>query len=189
MEKLKFLLTENRVPTKYFTTQGQGESNIAFHPGSYDAAVKNAKMENWNGVGYSSLLPPDAQEVPIPKVYPHGSELMMIMARCDCKKGKKANAALGRAWVYNENEKDKPVGGLVAEFTKIGKNVDEKAANNFLNRSLKEMFDRREYPSTYRLSEREMIGFESIAPTKKYGTALVAIGFVEYKTRVKVLEE
>jgi pyruvoyl-dependent arginine decarboxylase (PvlArgDC) len=178
----KFLLTENRIPTKYFVTKGKGQSDLATHPGSYDAAVKDAKMENWNGVGYTSLLPSDAQQVPIPENYHHGSELMMIMARCDCSKGQKANAALGRTWVYNEN--GEPVGGLIAEYSKIGETIDERTANDFLNRSLKEMFDRRKYPSDYKLGEREMIGFESIKPTKQYGTALVAIGFVEYKTKI-----
>jgi arginine decarboxylase len=187
MKKLKFLLTENRVPTKYFVTKGKGQSDVGIHPGSYDAAVKDAKMENWNGVGYTSLLPPDAQQVPIPKVYPHGSELMMIMARCDCVKDQKASAALGRAWVNNEKEEN--VGGLVAEFSELGEDVGKKRANDFLNRSLKEMFERREYPSGYNLGKIEMVGFESIKPAKEYGTALVAIGFVEYKTKFKEVLE
>ncbi|MEM5781670.1 MAG: pyruvoyl-dependent arginine decarboxylase, partial [Candidatus Aenigmatarchaeota archaeon] len=148
-------------------------------------AVKNSKMENWNGVPYTSLLPPDAKQVPVPKNYSHGSELMMIMACCNCKKGQKANAALGRAWVYN---KDKNIGGLVAEFSKVGKNIDEKIAEEFLNKSLNEMFERREYPSSYELKNIEMIGYESIVPEKKFGTALVAIGFVEYKTSVKLIK-
>ena len=184
MKKLKFLLTENRLPTKYFETWGHGESNLAVHPGSYDAAVKDAKMQDWNGVGYTSLLPPDAIKVPVPTDYPHGSELMMIMARCDCKKGQKANAALGKAWIYNGKEN---VGGLVAEYSKIDEIIDVKIAKEFLNESLKEMFKRRKYPSNYRLRKREMVGYESIIPDKEYGTALVAIGFVEYKT--KILEQ
>jgi pyruvoyl-dependent arginine decarboxylase (PvlArgDC) len=176
---MDFLITGNRIPTKYFVTKGKGESNIATHPGSYDAAVRDGRMENWNGIPYTSLITPDAKEVSIPKEYPHGSELMMIMARSDCKKGEKANAALGRAWVHNENGKN--VGGLVAEFSKIGKDINEKIAEEFLNKSLEEMFDRREYPSGYELKNKEMLGYESIEPTEKFGTALVAIGFVEYK--------
>jgi arginine decarboxylase len=186
MEKFKFLLTENRVPTKYFVSRGHGQSNLAFHPGSYDAAVKDAKMENWNGVIYTSLLPPEAKQVPVPTDYPHGSELMMIMARCDCENGQKANAALGKAWVYKGKKK---VGGLVAEYSKIGETVDERVAENFLNKSLEEMFERRKYPSNHRLGKREMVGYESIIPDKEYGTALVAIGFVEYKTKFKEVLE
>jgi arginine decarboxylase len=182
---VKFLLTENRIPTKYFVTKGKGESDIAVHPGSYDAAVKNAKMADWNGSPYTSLITSEAKQVPIPTDYPHGSELMMIMARCDCEKGQKANAALGKSWVYNKNKEN--VGGLVAEFSRTGENVDERIANNFLNESLEEMFERREYPSGYNLGKKEMVGYESIIPDKKYGTALVAIGFVEYKT--KILEQ
>ena len=178
-----FMITENRSPTKYFVTSGRGQSVLAYHPGSYDAAVKDAKMENWNGVIYTSLLPPEAEQVPIPKDYPHGSELMMIMARCDCKKEQKANAALGKAWVHDG--KGKNIGGLVAEFSETGKDKDEKYAQDFLSQSLKEMFERREYPSNYKLKDLEMIGYETIIPDKKYGTALVAIGFVEYKTPIK----
>jgi arginine decarboxylase len=182
----KFLLTENRVPTKYFVSWGHGQSNLAVHPGSYDAAVKDAKMENWNGVTYTSLLPSKAKQVPIPTDYPHGSELMMIMARCDCEKGQKANAALGRAWVHNKKGKD--VGGLVAEFSEIGDKIDEEYARDFLNRSLKEMFERREYPPNYKL-DIDMLGYETIIPDKKYGTALVAIGFLEYKTKFEEVLE
>ena len=178
------IIVSNRIPTKYFVTKGKGESDIAIHPGSYDAAVKDAKMENWNGIPYTSLIPPEAKQVDIPKDYPHGSELMMIMACSNCKKGQKANAALGRAWVYDK--KGKNVGGLVAEFNKIG-NVDERIAEEFLNKSLKEMFERREYPLSYELKNIEMLGYESIEPTKKFGTALVAIGFIEYKIPVKNL--
>ena len=180
----KFLLTENRIPTKYFVSWGHGESNLAIHPGSYDAAVKDAKMENWNGVIYTSLLPSEAIQVPIPTDYPHGSELMMIMARCDCGKEQKANAALGKAWVYNGKD---IIGGLVAEYSKIGESINVKIAKKFLNKSLKEMFERRAYTPSFRLGKREMVGYESIIPDKEYGTALVAIGFVEYKT--KILEQ
>jgi len=181
----KFLLTENRIPTKYFVTKGKGQDKDAIHPGSYDAAVRDAKMENWNGVGYTSLLPPDAKQVPIPENYLHGSELMMIMARCDCNKGQKANAALGKAWVCNE--KGDKVGGLVAEYSKIGETIDEKIAVETLRKSLNRMFKRRKYPSHYELRENEVVGYESIVPEETFGTALVAIGFVEYKT--KILEQ
>jgi len=184
---MEFLKIGNRIPTKYFITHGGGQSDVAIHPGSYDAAVKDAKMENWNGVFYTSLLPPEAKQVPIPNDYHHGSELMMIMARCDCEKGRKANAALGKAWVYNE--KGKNVGGLVAEFSKVGEDINERIAKEFLNESLKEMFKRRGYPLDYELGKREIVGYESVIPDKKFGTALVAIGFTEYKIPIKNLKQ
>jgi len=183
---MKFLKTFNRIPVKYFITKGKGQSDLAFHPGSYDEAVKDADMENWNGVVYTSLIPSIAQQVPIPTIYPHGSELMMIMARCDCRKGEKANAALGSAWVF---EKNKNMGGLVAEFSQVGERIDERIAKDFLSQSLNEMFKRRQYPSHYELRDAKMLGYESIKPNKNFGTALVALGFTEYHTPYEELTE
>ena len=56
----------NRVPCEYFITVGGGESDagskgLPFETGSYDAALKDAGIENVNVVKYTSVIPPVAK--------------------------------------------------------------------------------------------------------------------------------
>mgnify|MGYP001582426642 FL=1 len=74
------LLIGNRVPKDYFVTSGKGESDITIHAGSYHLALKEAGIESYNIMTYSSILPGIATEVPKPQGLVHGSVMESIMA-------------------------------------------------------------------------------------------------------------
>ena len=62
-----------RIPTDYFVTVGTGESDEGIPPDpyetfSYDLALLEAGIENFNVVYYTSVLPPESREVSLEKV-------------------------------------------------------------------------------------------------------------------------
>ena len=74
------LVIGNRRPIEYFVTSGKGQSDLTDHAGSYDRALRDAGVENFNFIQYTSLIPPDAKKVDIPKEYSFGSVLEGIMS-------------------------------------------------------------------------------------------------------------
>jgi arginine decarboxylase len=172
--KKKHLIVGNRIPRTYFVTSGTGESDLATHAGSYDRALRKAGIENFNFVQYSSLIPPEARRVELPRDYHFGSVLEGIMAVSTVKRGERATAGLIVGWVFDET--GKKIGGLVAEHNK---NFEPDNARKHLEACLNEMFVDR-YPEGYELKDVEILGVESFIPKKKYGTALVVLGFLDY---------
>jgi arginine decarboxylase len=175
---MKKLRISNRVPIKYFVTSGVGESDIQIHTGSFDQALKDAGIENYNLMFYSSILPRNAKRIE-KKEIEYGSVVECIAAITHSKNGERATAGLIMGWIYNKKTNEKVV-GLVAEYQ--GKD-DEETAKKILEESLNEMFSSRFDKDEYEIREKEIIT-RSIIPKKKYATAVVAICFVEYEIPV-----
>ena len=110
----KTIVIGNRIPNRYFVTKGKGESDITIHAGSYHLALKDAGVECYNIMTYSSIMPGSAKEVEQPKQYVHGAVLESIMAVAHAKKGERATAGIIYSWLYDK-ETGKKYGGLVCE--------------------------------------------------------------------------
>jgi len=173
-EKTKYFKIGNPIPWHWFSTSGVGESDVTVHAGSFDAAMKDAGIPNYNMVEYSSLLPSIAERVDVPKNDIHGRRLDCIMAASTVKKGETAVAGLIKGDVYNN--RGEHIGGLVAEHSD---NFETEDAKKNLRTSLHEMF-RIRYPKTYKIRNEEILGLESTTATKKYATAVAVLGFVDY---------
>jgi arginine decarboxylase len=174
------VLVGKRVPRDFFITKGSGESDITVHAGSYHLALKDAGIEMCNIMTYSSILPSIAREIVRPDSLVHGSVMETISAVSTCEKGSRATASIIFGWLY-ERDSGKKYGGLVCEYNG-DKSVEDAEAE--LRMSLNELyvngFDER-------FEMREIvINSKSIEPEKKFGTALVAICFVNYE--VPILE-
>lgn len=177
-----------RIPTAYFATTGTGQSDQGIEPDpyetfSYDLALQDAGIENFNVVYYTSVLPPESYEVPLEKVKPfihHGSVLETIMAKAGGVKGQTVAAGVGRVWA--KNSKGVEIGGFAAEYEYIYKDggISEKQARENaraqLTRSLNHELDIRG------LTQSRPMTFEVavLRITKKYGMALAALGFVGF---------
>lgn len=172
---LSSLLVGNRIPKDYFVTNGVGESDITVHAGSYHLALKQANIERFNIMTYSSILPGIAQEVKQPEHIPHGSVMETIMSVCNAEKGQRATAGIIYGWLYNKKTKEK-YGGLVCEH--YG-NYEKTEIEALLRASLKELYYNG-FSEQYKLQDIHLIS-ESFVPQKKYGTALVALCFVNYE--------
>jgi len=167
------MLIGNRIPYEYFITSGIGESDVTIHSGSFDQALRDAGIHNVNIVTYSSILPKKARKVE-KKELKFGSVAETIIAVANGESGQRVTAGLIIGWVYDD--KGNKIGGLVAEYHG---NDKEEFVKDFLRKNIEEMFKSR-FPSNYVLKDIE-IHIRSFVPTKKYGTAIVAIVFVSYE--------
>jgi len=165
----------NRIPKNYFITWGQGESDVTIHAGSYDDALRMAKVENYNIMVYSSVLPPEAREIPIPTIMHHGAVLETIMAEMSGKKGEILTAGLILAHLRRKSDQQ-DIGGFVAEYH--GNEPREVAEAN-LRAAMQGMFERRYNPAEFELYDIKLI-VKSFVPKKKFGTIMVIIGFANY---------
>jgi arginine decarboxylase len=166
-----------RIPKDYFVTNGKGESDITIHAGSYHLALKDAGIEVCNIMTYSSIMPRIAREVSKPELV-HGAVMETIMAVAHGEKGQEATAGIIYGWLYNKNTGEK-YGGLVCEHNG---NYDEKEVEKRLRASINELYTNG-FSEEYYLKDMTILK-ESINITKKHGTALVAICFVNHEVPI-----
>ncbi|MBW3002215.1 pyruvoyl-dependent arginine decarboxylase [Candidatus Woesearchaeota archaeon] len=172
-------LVGNIVPKDFFITSGIGQSDITIHAGSFHLALKDARIERCNILTYSSILPGTANKIEFnPENLTHGAELKTIMACADVKNGERATAAVIFGWLYNKKTGEK-YGGLVCEYN--GSKTEEEAKDE-LKASLKEIYGAG-YSDNFELKDVE-IHSRSFVPEKKFGTALVALCFVNFEQPV-----
>ena len=178
------MIIGNRIPFEYFVTSGTGESDITIHAGSFDMALKEAGIYDYNLIKYSSIMPKQAVKVDRPKEYIPGSVLEVIMAEASGEPGETVTAALIIGWVFDKKT-GKNLGGLVAEYSG---NLDIPSTKVKLKKMIKDMFESRYDSDKFDLGEEEIF-IESFVPKKKHGTAIVAICFTSYKYPVLEKEE
>jgi arginine decarboxylase len=167
-----------RVPRDYFKTTGVGESDIQIHAGSYHLALKEAGIERFNIMTYSSIMPGIAREISKPENMEHGAVMETITAVSSTTKGKRASAGIIYGWLYDKKTGVR-YGGLVCEYNG---NLSEKEVAKSLRMSLDELYFNG-FSEQFELKEIELTT-KSIVPKKKFGTALVAICFVNYEVPV-----
>ena len=170
------LIIGNRVPRKFFWTSGVGESDITIHAGSYHLALKEAGIEKYNIMVYSSIMPSIAEESsrPVNDEIVYGSVMETIMAVSSGETGKRLTAGIIYGGLYNKVT-GKKYGGLVAEYS--GHEPDEDAKRS-LKSSLDELYENG-FSEDYALKDIRMQTRSFIA-RKKFGTAIVALGFKDY---------
>lgn len=171
---IHYLTVGNRIPKDYFVTKGKGESDITIHAGSYHLALKKAGIEMCNIITYSSILPAIAKEVKKTANQIHGSVMETIMAVANAEKGGLATAGIIYGWLHN-NKSGNKYGGLVCEYN--GNKTDREARIQ-LKQSLQELYENG-FSKDYSIKNIRCIT-ETIKPKKEYGTALVALCFVNY---------
>ncbi len=171
-----------RIPHEYFWVIGRGESDVGLETGSYDAALHTAGIENYNVVLYTSVLPPEAVELPrLPDIH-HGSVLEGIIAVQHTEKpGTRITAGLLLARVHRKAD-ESFLGGFACEYAG---NASAEVAEANLREAMQQLFARRYEADTYRLEFGKLV-VRTFTPQKPYGTILVGIGFASYL--VPVLE-
>jgi arginine decarboxylase len=169
-----------RIPKNYFWVIGWGESDVGIETGSYDAALNMAGIENYNVMLYTSVLPPEAVELPhLPEIH-HGSVLEGIIAvqHTDCP-GTRITAGLLLAKVFRKSDRSF-LGAFACEHASNA-TVEEAEAN--LREAMDQLFARRYSPALYALEFGKSV-VRTFTPTKKFGTVLVGIGFSSYLSPV-----
>ncbi len=169
-------VTQNRIPHEFFSTKGSGCSEYAIHPGSYHMALYDAGIAEYNILNYSSVLPATAKLVTLDDIDmpPYGSELNTIMAVAHGYYGEHISAGIIYAWMYKDDTCEEKIGGLVCELAGY---FDMEALEERLYTVLKDLHERTF--SKYYLGE-PIVSTESLTVDKRYGTALVALCFMNF---------
>ena len=167
------ILIGNRIPKDFFITKGVGESDITTHAGSFHLALKDAGIEQANIIQYSSILPKIANEIEGYEIT-HGEVMETIMAVSNGMLGERLAAGIIFGWLYDKNTNEK-VGGLVSEENG---NYPEEVISERLHQSLQEIYENG-FSDKYNLKIEKTI-IETFVPEKQYGSAIVAICFVNY---------
>jgi pyruvoyl-dependent arginine decarboxylase len=178
-----------RIPTTYFVTSGVGESDEGIQPDpyetfSYDLALLEAGIENFNVVYYTSVLPSESKEVKLGDVkstFHHGAVLEAIMAKTGGHKGETVVAGIGRVWAIDNSGKE--IGGFAAEYERIYKNNVTLTIQDAKTNAQKELTKSLNHELKIRnLQQNGEMEFEivSLQITKNYGMALAALGFIGF---------
>lgn len=178
-----------RIPTAYFATTGTGQSDQGIPPDpyetfSYDLALLEAGIENFNVVFYTSVLPPESYEIPLDKAKQyihHGSVLETIMAKAGGVQGDTVCAGVGRVWAQDASGKF--IGGFAAEYERVykGQKVDEKTAQKDAVKQLMRSLNHELSIRGLKQTDTPMtFDVTSLHITRKYGIALSALGFVGF---------
>ena len=163
-----------RIPKDYFVTSGAGECDITVHAGSFHLALRDAGIERYNIMTYSSIMPGISVEVKKPKDLVHGCVVETIMACASMERGVRATAGIIYGWLFNRKTKQR-YGGLVCEYNG---SLPEEEAGSQLRASLQTLYTNG-FQEEFEL-RNERLTMKSIVPKKKFGTALVAICFTNY---------
>ena len=177
-----------RIPVTYFVTTGTGESDQGIPPDpyetfSYDLALLDAGIENFNVVYYTSVLPPESRQIPFEEArasFHHGAVLEAIMAKAGSVQGNTVAAGVGRVWAVDTE--GKAVGGFAAEYERIyeKKRVDPETAADDAKNQLKASL---QHELAIRgLEQKGEMTFDvaSLYIKKRYGMALAALGFTGF---------
>ena len=182
-----------RYPTLAFYTGGVGESNEGIPPQPfetfcYDSALMQAKIENFNVVPYTSVLPKEVygRIVPVDKVvdqFKHGAVLEVIMAGNGANRDEHKAIATGVGICWGKDKNGELIGGWAAEYveyfdTHIDEGVARGHAEMWLNKSLQHDLDIRgvEKHSDFQLFHNYL------NITQQFGYCLTCLGFLNFET-------
>jgi arginine decarboxylase len=177
-----------RIPTTYFVTTGVGESDQGIPPDpyetfSYDIALLDAGIQDFNVVYYTSVLPPESEEVPMDAVkrnFHHGAVLEAILAKAGGKKGDTVAAGVGRVWATDAD--GRAVGGFAAEYERVynQREVDRKTAHADAIRQLTASLNHELSIRGLKQDGEMKFDITTLSIKKNYGMALAALGFVNF---------
>ncbi|GAB4815612.1 hypothetical protein N2152v2_008068 [Parachlorella kessleri] len=174
--------------------------------------MEAAGIHNFNLMTYTSILPPEAEEITFEeaqKYFHHGAVLECILAEIHGGRGDRVTAGVGRMMVRDRSTgAKKPMGGFAVEYEgHASEDVAEKQLDEALGRELNrreeceghasedlaqkqldeawdvELFDRRFTVNDHEHLER-VFTIASQDITKAFGTAMAGICFVDYVTPV-----
>ena len=188
-----------RYPTLAFITGGSGQSNEGIPPQAYetfcyDSALLEAKIENFNIVPYTSVLPKElyGNIVEVDKVkdsFKHGAVLEVIMAGNGASRDEHKAIATGIGLCWGKDKNGELIGGWAAEYveyfdTHIDDEIAEGHAKMWLNKSLNHELEIRgvEKHSDF-VMYHNFVNIE-----EQFGYSLTCLGFLnfEYHNPVKL---
>lgn len=187
------MLVGTRYPTLAFHTGGAGQSDDGIPPQPfetfcYDSALAQAKIQDFNVIPYTSVLPPELKDNIVPvdevsKFFKHGAVLEVIMAGNGANSSEHRAIATGVGVCWGKDKMGKLIGGWAAEYveyfpTYIDDEIAKGHAEMWLNKSLKHELEIRgvEKHSEFQLYHNY------INITRQFGYCLTCLGFLNFET-------
>lgn len=187
------MLLGTRYPTLAFHTGGAGQADDGIPPQPfetfcYDSALTQAKIQDFNVVPYTSVLPPElfGNIVPVEKVekhFKHGAVLEVIMAGhgADVAEHKAIATGIGICW--GKDKKGNFLGGWAAEYveffdTFIDDDIAKAHCEMWLTKSLNHELMLRDVEK-----HSDFQFFHNFVNIKqRFGYSLTALGFLNFET-------
>ncbi len=174
---------ECRIPYEFFVTTGAGQSSLdsgetSFETGSYDLALEDAGIENFNIVEYSSVVPKEATQLTFDeakKRFHHGAVLECIMASMNGAQGDHICVGVGRIKINVPSLELQGI-GFAAEYE--GHASPEKAKDLLtldLTGIVKRRYAGHQFDVVY-----EQFDIKDLVVDKAYGTVLAALCFISH---------
>ena len=187
------MLTGTRYPTLAFHTGGVGQAEDGIPPQPfetfcYDSALKMAKIQDFNVIPYTSVLPKELYNniVPVAKVekqFVHGAVLEVIMAANGSTIQDHKAIATGVGICWGKDKEGKLIGGWAAEYveyfqTPIDDEIAKGHAEMWLNKSLNHELEIR---GVEKHSEFQFF-HNYVNITQPFAYCLTALGFLNFET-------
>lgn len=186
------MLTGTRYPTLAFITGGAGQADDGIPPQPfetfcYDSALSQAKIQDFNVMKYTSVLPKAlfGNIVPVDKVvkyFTHGAVLEVIMAGVGTTIHEHKAIATGIGVCWGKDKKGELIGGWAAEYveffdTKIDDAIAKASCEMWLNKSLSHELEIRDVEKH---SEFQM-WHNYINLTQPFAYCLTALGMLNFE--------
>ena len=187
-----------RYPTLAFISGGAGQATDGIPPQPfetfcYDSALLQAKIENFNVVPYTSVLPKElfGNIVPVEQVcknFKHGAVLEAIIAGNGAKIEEHKAIATGIGICWGQDKKGNFIGGWAAEYveyfdTHIDDDIAKGHAEMWLNKSLNHELEIR---GVQKHSEFQF-WHNFINITQPFAYCLTVMGFLNFQNAAPVV--
>lgn len=186
------MVVGTRYPTLAFQTGGCGQANDGIPPQPfetfcYDSALMMAKIQDFNVVPYTSVLPPElfGNIVSVDKVqkyFKHGAVLETIIAGNGARIEDHKAIATGVGVCWGKDKQGKLIGGWAAEYveyfdTHIDDDIAKGHAEMWLNKSLNHELEIR---GVEKHSEFQIF-HNYINITQPFAYCLTCLGFLNFE--------
>ena len=187
-----------RYPTLAFISGGAGQANDGIPPQPfetfcYDSALLQAKIENFNVVPYTSVLPKElfGNIVPVDQVastFKHGAVLEVIMAGNGAKIEEHKAIATGIGICWGKDRRGNFIGGWAAEYveyfdTHIDDDIAKGHAEMWLRKSLNHELEIRDVEK----HSEFQIWHNFINITQPFAYCLTVMGFLNFQNAAPVV--
>ena len=181
-----------RYPTLAFYTGGAGQADDGIPPQPfetfcYDSALQQAKIENFNVIPYTSVLPPElfnniGHVDQVKDQFKHGAVLEVIIAGNGAKIEEHKAIATGIGIVWGKDKQGNFIGGWAAEYveyfdTYINDDIAKAHAEMWLTKSLNHELELR---GVEKHSEFQFF-HNYLNITQNFGYCLTALGFLNFE--------
>lgn len=172
----------NMIPRDCIVSKGYGDTDIGggnknpWETGSFDTALVMARIENFNIIRYTSVLPPEAKEIPIEtarRLYHPGAVMGTIMAQTNGYRGELICAGVGTIQVKRIAD-GIHIAGYAAEY--MGNGSTQEAVKS-LHKSLLSVVYRRYNSHQFMVFDERFCVQEHLV-RHRYGSVIALIGFL-----------